>query len=696
MGFIQNLINRYATTPQIKEASVPFAPVNSTVAFSQNLSKEAQLEQYKSWTYAAVSKIANDCGNVEITLNKMDERGEVEQVDKHEALDLLDFGNPFSTLSDIIETTIMYQLLAGDAFWWIIKDGSGKPVEIWQYLRPDLMNVIPSATEFIKGYKYNVPGEGKVINFDVDDIIMFKKPNPLDPYRGLSPVKAAQFAIATDSKASEWNWRFFHNSARPDTVISFEDGLTESQAKQVKTQWENMHKGTEHSQKTAFISKGTVTQIGMSQKDMDFLEQRRFSRDEILAMFKVPKALLDPQEINFASANVAKQVYIEQVVEPEMKRLCNTLNEFLLPFYNDDSLFFDYISPQETDRETQLKSYEILSKVGAISPNEIRQMEGLESIEGGDDIRPQVGVNPDNVLGKGKRFKKKHNIRIKSRSTTAEMVAKIKKELKGSKAFETKKKLFLKPVSKKSDRELLKEKLKIKHIKLLDKDEQKIKKEIVDLFKEQEKQVIKQLYKKDVGDVDIDIAEEALKFRKRMKPIVANLILLAGNRALGDIGVDEELIISSAITTYIDKEGLEFCKDIQKTTRDKISKQIAEGIKQGEGTTVIAQRIRNVYSEATTSRANMISRTETAKDISKGSIEAWKQSEVVKGQEWITFDPCPICEPLDGISVKLGESFPGGYDKPGDTHPNCECALMPVIITKAERLNNLKLKKDNK
>ncbi|RTK92487.1 MAG: phage portal protein [Rickettsiales bacterium] len=32
--------------------------------------------------------------------------------------------------------------------------------------------------------------------------------------------------------------------------------------------------------------------INMSQKDMDYIEQRRLSRDEILAAFKVPKAIL--------------------------------------------------------------------------------------------------------------------------------------------------------------------------------------------------------------------------------------------------------------------------------------------------------------------------------------------------------------------------------------------------------------------
>jgi len=35
-----------------------------------------------------------------------------------------------------------------------------------------------------------------------------------------------------------------------------------------------------------------ASNVSPSQREMDFVEQRRFSRDEILSMFKVPKVIL--------------------------------------------------------------------------------------------------------------------------------------------------------------------------------------------------------------------------------------------------------------------------------------------------------------------------------------------------------------------------------------------------------------------
>ena len=700
MGKIQNFLQgALGIKTETKEASVPFVPINGVGISSQSLDKEALLEQYKGWTYAAVSKIASDCSNIEITLNKQSANGDVEIVEKHEVLDLLDFVNPFSTYADLVETTIMYKKLSGDAFWLLFKNGN-KPVEIWQYLRPDLVGVVPSKTDFIQGYTYKVPGEGNIVSFKVDDIIMFKDPNPMNPYRGVSPVKAAEYAIATDIKAKEWNFRFFQNSARPDTVFSFDDGIDETQAKQLRVQWENAHKGTEHSQRTAFISKGKVQQVGMTQKDMDFLEQRKFSRDEILAMFKVPKALLDPQELNFASAKVAKEVYYDGVIEPEMRRFCNTLNEFLLPFYGDDSLFFDYVSPKEADRDMELKGYQILSQVGAISVNEIRQSEGYKPIEGGDEIRPEPVVGEMIGDTEGKSKKKKHNIRLKSRSTTAEALADVKKKLKDTEAFQVKKQITLKPKMSKSEHEKFGERYWTKQIEKLDKDEVRFKKELNEEFTRQEKQTLRQLGSKSAGDVDFNVKAETKIFIKKFQPMVTGLISFAGEDALGDLGLDG-FVVDKTIQDYIINDGLEFCKGINETTKIKLNKQIADGVAKGEGSKKIAKRITNIYSEAKTSRANNIARTETAKSTNYATTEAWKQSGVVEAKEWYTaLDErvCPICSPLHGKTVKLNKDFsaPDGFgsvEQP-PAHQQCRCVHLPITITKEQQLINLKKKED--
>jgi len=85
-------------------------------------------------------------------------------------------------------------------------------------------------------------------------------------------------------------------------------------------------------------------------------------------------------------------------------------------------------------------------------------------------------------------------------------------------------------------------------------------------------------------------------------------------------------------------------------------------------------------------RAERIARTELVRTFSVGEQEGWAQMAALgtlgpeARQQWLTIEPCEICAPLDGVVVPLGELFyPGGFAKPGDPHPRCECyvTLLP-------------------
>lgn len=697
MNRIQRFFQNVIGYKQPKQRNlVPFTPIDQGIFTSYDLSIEAQLEQYKGWVYAAVSKIASECASINIKLMQMDDKGDVQEVDKHPALDLLDVVNPFTTKSDLIEITKMYELLTGDAFWWLLKGTNGDIVEIWQYLRPDLISVIPSKENFISHYNYKVPGRGETIRFEVDEIIQFKRPNPFNPYRGISPVKAGEWAIGTDNQAAEYNWRFFGNNARPDYVIKFDDGIDSDQAKLLRTQWENAHQGNKNAHRVAILSKGDVKNIGLSQKDMDFLAQREFSRDEILAMFKVPKALLDPQEINYASAQVAKNIFAEQVIIPEMKRFINTLNEFLLPHFNDDRLFFDFDSPLEDNPDVLLKRYEVLSKVGAISPNEIRQMEGLEPFEGGDDIKPIPDGSISNVKKKIKTI-----IKPRSRSTTAELIKKIKDELKDSKALDKKKQLVL---TKNGDKvKTAREKWADKYFKKQDKEIMKDEKEFATLlareFQRQKKSVLNSMSKKSIGFA-FNVKAESNQFIDIFSLVQKVLVLKYGETALEDLGLSG-FDMSNNAKDYLKKNALIFCTSVNETSKTRISNIIQRGEEKGQDIRTVAKEIEKSFDSWSDiknpgARARSIAHTETARSSNFATVEGWKQSGVVRAKEWYT-NPgaCPICIPRNGKTISIDKSFNfpneitdagfGDVSEP-PAHVNCRCLTLPVVIKKSEQM----------
>jgi len=74
----------------------------------------------------------------------------------------------------------------------------------------------------------------------------------------------------------------------------------------------------------------------------------------------------------------------------------------------------------------------------------------------------------------------------------------------------------------------------------------------------------------------------------------------------------------------------------------------------------------------------MIARTESADALEQAFMDRAGDMGI-NGKEWVTFDPCEICEAneAEGV-VPLDHVFSSGDLRP-PAHPNCRCALAPVM-----------------
>lgn len=702
--FLQRVVGTKAPSQPSKQSG--YLSFDEGYQYSREIGQERYLRSYKSWVYAAVTKRADSFSTLKLTLNKIVKKGkdtEVQPVKTHPVLELLDRVNPYLSFPDLLKIHQTYKDLAGNAYWWLIKNGN-TITEIWPYLRPDRMSAIPSAKDFIAGYNYLVPDKGEYVKFQPDEIIHFKYPNPLDPYHGVSPMEASYLAYDTYKQSSEYNNRFFSNNARADFLLTFPEGLTEDEQKRIRAQWENRHRGKGHEHKFAIVSGDAKIQtVGLTAKDMEFIEQMKFTRDEILAIFKVPKALLDPQELNYASAQVAKEVFMEEVVVPLMRDFVTQLNEFLLPHYGDDSLFFDFETPTEENPEE--RNAWIASRVaaGAISPNEIRALDNLPPFTGGENIYLPISQQPigseDTPQGKmfiGKveevQLPKKHNVLVKSKSEMAELREEIKKDITKAMDSQTmEKKVKVLPPEKKAKtaKELFGEMIWKAAISKTDRREAEMRKMLNEQFKRQEKEVLKSLTEKSFSFTFNEEGEQGI-FIEAFTPFYKEILKAFGEDALDLVNMSG-FDFTDRVKHWVEKNVKEFAGQVNQTTKDKITEALAKSVEEGEGVQEAGQRIRKVFSEATVSRGKTIARTEISKASNYASTEGWKQSGVVEQKEWFTAldeRADTECVALNGTIIDLDSKFGtndplfGNVEEP-PLHVNCRCRLLPVLKTKA-------------
>lgn len=306
--------------------------------------------------------------------------------------------NDYMSGLELFEATVTHLELAGNAFWYLSEvDGSGifeadpagslitdadgrprpsgrphfgRPAEI-HYLEPDRIRIAKGASGAPSGYIYRA-GTTEV-PLEPDWVIHFRYFNPLDRYWGMGVIQAAAVKLETDYYSERWNRNFFKNSARPDGVLETERTLSAAEFERLREEWRKGHLGTESSHRTAILEAGLkYKQITASQKDIDFLNGRELTREEICSMFGVPPAKIGVlRYANYANAREQDKTFWAETMEPKLARLAAKVTGELCARYDPGLEFvFSDVTPQDIAQQAEVAVK--LANAGLRTINELR------------------------------------------------------------------------------------------------------------------------------------------------------------------------------------------------------------------------------------------------------------------------------------------------------------------------------------
>jgi len=279
------------------------------------------------------------------------------EVTSHAALDLINQPNPFMTRMELFEVAQQHLDLAGEACLLVGRNGRSRlPLELWP-IRPDRLDPVPHPTKYLTGWIYTSP-DGEQVPLDVTDVIHVRTPNPLDPYRGLSPVAAVLTEIASADYAAQWNANFFRDSAEPGGIIEVDQELDDDEFDRLTTRWDEQHRGVSRAHRVAILEAGMKwIDRKYTMRDMQFTELRGANRDSIMEAYGYPKSMSGiTEDVNRANAESGEYVFAKWLTVPRDDRWRDTLNSKLLKLYGDNvprELEFDYDSPVPEDEAAE-------------------------------------------------------------------------------------------------------------------------------------------------------------------------------------------------------------------------------------------------------------------------------------------------------------------------------------------------------
>lgn len=281
------------------------------------------------------------------------------------------------------------KLLLGDAYARILR--AGPKIIGFEPLHKSRITTVRRDGRLY--YVYQDDG-GKPVTIDQDDMLHIPGPG-FDGLNGMSQIRhalrnSAGIALAAD----EYSATFFSNGARPDFAIEVPGNVTQDQQDMVRRTWADRHGGLSNAHLPALMVGGAkVHELTMNAEDAQLVDTRRFQVEDIARIFGVP-----PHMIGHTTAATSWGTGIEQMsigfvkytLQRHLVKFEQELNRKVWPTSQKHFVEFATAGLERGDYKSRNEGYRIAlgraGEPGWMTVNEVRRLENLPPIEGGDQI----------------------------------------------------------------------------------------------------------------------------------------------------------------------------------------------------------------------------------------------------------------------------------------------------------------------
>lgn len=621
--------------------------------------------QLKGITYKAIDKIGMSVSKYE----PLAKRANGDAYENHPIVTLAKNPNPNTNSSDFNHMWTMLYEIYGETFLYLAKGEQSMKVKEVYLLDPSQME-LKMYEGVLVGYILH-KSNGTQIPLELDEVIHDKRANPFNQWRGMSVLERASVYVDIEIVTSQFTLSYMKNNASPSGIVTLPD-MDKETFKQFAQQWREGYEGPENAGKTAFIRGGQAEfkAVGATLRDVDQKITREMAKEDVLMMFEVPKPLLgmaDQTGLGRANVDTLHYIFNKETVDPLMERLDRIWEKIArIGGLGAELSGVDHVSPIPEDKIFQLERNTKGVNVW-ITVNEAREQDGLEPIEGGDEIKekvpPQFGVQPEEkVETKAKK------IVLKKALTKIELTKKLN-----------------------DDQEAFRSNL----VAVNEIYSKKIQGDISKFAFQQQAKVISSmnLSMKAYEEWLPSVKEEAVALSIILVPEILEL-MEAQSIETANFITGELLTISPELRQSVEASILKISGVYNADTIVALQNTLTEGQTAGESLVKLKKRVEAVYEDAKGYRAERIARTESLKASNKTAEEVYFQNGYSQVRWFTNPGACDFCAPMSGRVKTIGTNFINigdvitdandnkmriEYDDIGTPplHPNCTCSLVP-------------------
>lgn len=358
-----------------------------------------------------VTLLAESIAQLPLELYRRQGNGQREAAINHPLYDVLRYQpNGFQTPYELRECTQMAAGLRGNGYSLIERRDDGNVTALWPllndkvtvYRQPDLLPC------------YQVGSHPERLPMRMVHHVRWHTGNH---YTGLSPIELHAEAVGLAQAVRQYTGKSFANGAsvsgvieRPREAAAIKDQGT---IDRILDQWGSKYSGMDNAKKVALLQEGmTFKPISMTNVDAEIVNVLKLTGVDVARIYKVPLPMVN--DLEKANYNTIEQLLIQFVVFcllPWVKRHEQAMmRDFLLPQDRRDHFIeFNLSGLLRGDQKSRYESYAIGRQWGWLSVNDIRRLENMPPVPGGD-----VYLQPLNMVDAGKGIPDLNNPNVRA------------------------------------------------------------------------------------------------------------------------------------------------------------------------------------------------------------------------------------------------------------------------------------------
>lgn len=327
-----------ASAPTVTKSASDEIPISDIASawLAGDLAPDAPLltnaYQQSVWVYRAINVLAEQLANTPFLFS----RGERGRENLITAGPLLDFyARPHTQINrfQYWELRVMWLMLRGECMRVPIFEhgrtaafkSPGSKLKTILILDPSRFQHVVQDNHLI-GWRYTGFGPESPITSQVflpEEVWFEKLPNPFDFWRGASPLAVATTAARSDFAASAFMRGLIENNCDLGVIVRAQTPLQPEQREQIRAALRARKRRAGVADQPLLLWSGAeIIKPQLSSADLQFLENRKFSRSEICAAFGVPEEIVTITENAKYDVMAGSRLnFIENRVAPLCARL---------------------------------------------------------------------------------------------------------------------------------------------------------------------------------------------------------------------------------------------------------------------------------------------------------------------------------------------------------------------------------------